>query len=213
MKNIIYDLTLSLDENTVVFPGDPIFKRTCIQSIDNESNFNLSKIEMGNHTGTHIDFPVHVIPGGKNSSDYDMNELIDNGIIVHVPEDMSTITRSFVNNNVNKKYRIVFFQTKASGNCQKRSLNENYVHIELGAAEALLERSVCIVGIDSMSVDAYQDANLPTHQFLLSNNILIVENLNLENIVPGDYKIFLAPLKVTGMDGLPTRVFAQRQFG
>ena len=47
------------------WPGDPpvIIKST--HSIANGDDANVSKIDMGSHTGTHMDAPYHFIRGGK----------------------------------------------------------------------------------------------------------------------------------------------------
>jgi kynurenine formamidase len=42
---------------------------------------------MSNHLGTHIDYPSHIIKNGKNSSDYDINYLIGNSIIIEISHD------------------------------------------------------------------------------------------------------------------------------
>jgi arylformamidase len=60
-----------------------------------------------------------------------------------------------------------------------------------------------------MSIDRYEDKHLPVHKLLLSNDVLIVEGLELNNIPPGRYEIYIMPLNVHGMDGLPARVVAQ----
>lgn len=64
-KKKYYDLTTKISEKTVVYPGDPVFKSVNICSIKNGSKYSLCQMHLGNHTGTHIDFPAHVIEGGK----------------------------------------------------------------------------------------------------------------------------------------------------
>jgi arylformamidase len=63
------------------------------------------------------------------------------------------------------------------------------------------------VGIDYLSVDPHA-SDLPVHKILLDNNVLIVENLNLTPISQGIYQVFIVPLNIPNMDGLPVRVFA-----
>lgn len=67
-----------------------------------------------------------------------------------------------------------------------------------------------VVGIDYISVDRYDAEELPVHHILLSNDVLIVENLELKDIDPGRCKLFVMPLNVPEMDGLPARVVMSR---
>jgi kynurenine formamidase len=50
-------------------------------------------MQMCNHAGTHIDFPSHVIKDGKTSSDVELGYLIGTGLIVHVPDHFSSISK------------------------------------------------------------------------------------------------------------------------
>jgi arylformamidase len=63
----LYDLTKELNSNTIVFPGDPCFQSETISDIGINSNVTLQKLQFCNHSGTHIDFPSHVIKNGKSS--------------------------------------------------------------------------------------------------------------------------------------------------
>lgn len=61
-----------------------------------------------------------------------------------------------------------------------------------------------------MSVDRLEAEDLPVHKILLSNEILIVEGLNLKNAPEGPAEIFIAPLKISDIDGAPCRVFMKK---
>ena len=56
-----------------------------------------------------------------------------------------------------------------------------------------------------MSVDAHDQAALQIHNILLKNEILILENLNLKEVSEGNYHLYVLPLKIENMDGLPVR--------
>lgn len=208
--NTYLDLTAPITEKTVIFPGDPVFSKKSISSIGGDSYFNLAEISLGNHTGTHIDFPAHVKSGGKVSSDYSIDNLIGDGIIIEIPADAISITRSFIMEQPILKDDVVFFKTKNSFLSKQDKFTEQYVYIEPDAAQALLEKKVKMVGIDYISVDRLSAENLPVHKILLSNDILIVENLELAKASAGRAKFFVMPLKVPQMDGLPTRVVMAR---
>lgn len=207
--NYIYDLTRPISEHTPVFPGDPIFQKEKVSSIDEGCCFNLFKITMGNHTGTHIDFPAHVIYSGKTSSNYNIHDLIGDGIIIEVPVTMNSITSAFIQQQKIKKNDFVLFKTEKS-DVDYMQFNEKFVFIEPDAAALLLRKRVRLIGTDAISVDSYHAEHLPVHHLFLSNDVLIVESLNFVNINPGRCHLTIAPLNIRDMDGLPARVLMSR---
>ena len=207
LPSVHHDLTAPITEHTVVFPGDPEYKSENVCELAT-SPFKLCHLHFGNHTGTHIDFPAHVIQGGKTSSDYQINDLIGAGIIIEVPQTEKSITKDFVSKQPILAKDFVFFKTANTALSKQGKFTEKYVYIEPDAAEELLKKEVRIVGIDYISVDQYSAEHLPVHQSLLSNNVLIVEGLELNKAPIGRCKIFIMPLNIPNMDGLPARVTA-----
>ena len=91
-----YDLTAEISASTVVFPGDPIYKAEDVSSISKGAQYHLCHLHLGNHTGTHVDFPAHVLGGGKTSSDYSIDKLIGSCLIIEVPEQDRSISKAFI---------------------------------------------------------------------------------------------------------------------
>ncbi|MDR3442954.1 MAG: cyclase family protein [Legionella sp.] len=205
-----YDLTAPITPNTVVYPGDPRFSTEIVVSLESGAPFHLCHMHLGNHTGTHIDFPAHVIKGGKTSSDFPIQDLIDSGLIIEVPDTEKAITKVFVESQQSiVQNDVVFFKTANSKLSKQEQFTAQYVYIEPAAAEALINRGVKIVGIDYISVDSYEAEALPVHHLFLSNNILIVEGLELNGISEGRYEMYIMPNNIPDMDGLPVRVIAK----
>jgi arylformamidase len=204
-----YDLTVSISENLATFPGDPCYRAEQVSSLEEGSHFHLNKLFLGNHTGTHVDFPSHVIKDGKTSSDFPIASLIGSGLIIEVPEQDISVTKHFVKNLPILKNDFVFFKTANSKISKHEPFTDKYVYIEPDAAEELLMKGVKIVGIDYISVDKHESEDLPVHKCLLSNDVLIVEGLELNNVPLGRCKIYIMPMKINNMDGLPARVIAK----
>jgi arylformamidase len=206
---MFYDLTAEISPDLVAFPGDPHYCTEIVSSLEAGQTFNLCHMHLGNHTGTHVDFPAHTIVGGKTSSDFALEYLSGPGIIIKVPLEERSITRSVVLSQPIRANDIVFFKTANSQKSKRDPFTEKYVYIEPDAAEELLLKGVKIVGIDYISVDKYEDEDLSVHNALLSKEILIVEGLELKDIPEGRYDIFVVPLNIPDMGGLPARVFAK----
>lgn len=209
-KTQYYDLTAPITPNTVVYPGDPRFSTEAVASLESGSQFHLCHMHLGNHTGTHIDFPAHVVKGGKTSSDFPIQDLIGSGLIIEVPDTERCITKTFIESQQSIiRNDFVFFKTANSKLSKQAEFTEKYVYIEPEAAEELIHKGVKIIGIDYISVDSYEAEDLPVHQSFLSNDILIVEGLELNGVPVGRCKIYIMPNNIPDMDGLPARVIAK----
>lgn len=208
---MIHDLTTLINTSMVVYPGDPAYRSSVVCSLELGHTFNLHEEHLGNHTGTHIDFPAHVIPGGKTSDDFELCSLMGEGIIVEAPQDQASISASFIESLNIKKNDIVFFKTTNSNLSKHQPYTDQYVYLEKEAAQALINKGVRIVGIDYISIDGPHEHHLPTHHIILSHDILIVEGLELVNAPLGRCKIIIAPLKIEAKDGLPARVFCETE--
>ncbi|MFN3233870.1 MAG: cyclase family protein [Gammaproteobacteria bacterium] len=138
------DLTAAITSKTVVFPGDPTFEARQVSSIGGKSFFNLSEMRMCNHMETHIDFPAHVLKQGKTSSDYSIQDIIGDGIILELPLTKKTISKSFVDKQNILENDFVFFKTSNSNLSKHENLSDSYVYIEPDAAIALLEKK-CVL--------------------------------------------------------------------
>ncbi len=147
--------------------------------------------------------------GGKTSSDYPLDRLIGSCLIIQVPNDEKSISKEFIEKQNIIHNDFVFFKTSNTTLSKKGNFTERYVFIEPDAAEELLRKKVSVVGIDYISVDRYESESLPVHNILLSNDILIVEGLELNNVPNGRCKVYIMPINVKNMDGLPARVIAK----
>lgn len=204
-----FDLTATISEKTVVFPGDPTYTAEDVCSLTTGSQYNLCQMHLGNHTGTHVDFPAHVLKGGKTSSDYSIDRLIGSCLIIQVPDEEKSVSKEFIARQNIIRNDFVFFKTSNSNLSKQADFTERYVFIEPEAAEELLRKNVRVVGIDYISVDRYESESLPVHKNLLSNDVLIVEGLELNNVPLGRCKVYIMPINIQNMDGLPARVIAK----
>ena len=84
------------------------------------------------------------------------------------------------------------------------SFYKPYVAIEPEAAQWLVDFGLKLVGVDYLSVAAF-DNPVPTHKILLGAGVIPVEGLNLSQITPGTYQLVCLPIKIQGSDGAPVR--------
>ena len=62
-----------------------------------------------------------------------------------------------------------------------------------------------LVGTDAPSVDPYDSADLPAHRALAEAGVAILENLLLDHVPPGPYRLLALPLRLEDADASPVR--------
>jgi arylformamidase len=84
------------------------------------------------------------------------------------------------------------------------AFQDDYVALTAEAAEWVVDQGIALVGVDYLSVQGFTDGPA-THEILLSNEVIIVEGLNLSDVDRGTYDLYCLPLRIVGADGAPAR--------
>ena len=82
-------------------------------------------------------------------------------------------------------------------------MQQPYLHADIGPL--LLERGVRLIGIDTPSVDPETSKTVSAHHSLYENGVMILENIVLSAVEPGDYELIALPLPLKDGDGSPVR--------
>jgi arylformamidase len=198
---MIIDLSVSLDEETPIYPGDPPFSASQKGSIESTDCVD-HEFRMGNHVGTHIDAPAHVMAGGKAIDAFSIERYIGQGRIIDV-SDNNFDREKFADVSTGE---IVILHTGMSEKYHQESYFKEYPTMPADVARLLVDRKVKMVAVDSCSVDQF--GSFINHELLLRGDVLIAENLaNTEKLLGKDFKIYALPLKLK-LDGSPARVIA-----
>jgi arylformamidase len=204
-----YDITLTISPKLVVWPSDLPVELKRVEKIEEGSIANVTRMNISVHTGTHIDAPYHFINNGDTVENVSLNLLIGRAYVLHIPDESPSITKELIeNSSIPPRTKRVLFRTKNSKHWEKEShttFDKKYVALEPDAAELLIKRGVKLIGVDYLSVAAFDDV-APTHKILLSSEIIIVEGLDLSEVSQGRYTLYCLPLKLAGADGAPARV-------
>jgi arylformamidase len=156
-------------------------------------------IEMSLHTGTHIDYPLHMIKNGKVSDRRILDGLIGPAKVIECHQEV--IDEAFIDDSDIQKGDVVLFKTR---NSLVETFDFEFVYVSESAAKRLVEIGVKGVGLDALGIERAQE-NHPTHKQLLSQDIFIIEGLRLKDIVPKTYQMICLPLKIEGVEALPVR--------
>lgn len=203
----IYDVTLTISPELVVWPGDPDVVAERVQKLEDGDIANVTRIAMSAHTGTHVDAPFHFLAKGKTVENLSLKLLTGRAYVVHIP-DADLITKEVIEEaGIPPRTRRVLFKTRNSKHWAKKNhkaFNTNFVALAPDAAETLIQRGVKLVGVDYLSVAPFEEP-VETHTVLLKAGVVIVEGLDLSQVDPGRYNFYCLPLKIAGADGAPAR--------
>jgi arylformamidase len=189
------DISVPIRSGMVSFPGDPAIAMSLPISIRAGDVCNVSRLDFGVHSGTHVDAPVHFVDGAAGADALPLDVLVGPCVVVD-GLDVAAVPGG--------AERVLFMS--ANGRLwDLDEFSEDYVKLDGAAARALVERGVRLVGIDYLSIGDEE-----VHHVLLEAGVVCVEGLDLRAVEPGGYRLLCAPLKLVGSDGAPARVLLLR---
>lgn len=203
------DISVPLKSGMVHWPGDPgvLIKR--VKDMERDG-VNVSRIAMGAHTGTHMDAPAHFISGGKGIDQIPIPAIVGRARVIEIRNHQTIRPEELRSARIRRGERILL-KTGNSARCWATpSFVRDFISLSIEAANFLAERKVSTVGIDYLSVGAFQGDGPETHRILLGAGIWIIEGLDLSKVEPGDYDLVCLPLKIDGGDGSPARAILKR---
>jgi arylformamidase len=199
------DVSVTLRTGMVSWPGDPPVRISHVKDMEKGDPRTVSLLEMGAHTGTHMDAPAHFVRGGRGINTMPLGAAIGSARVITIRDRESIKQEELARHRIRRGERILF-KTYNSERCwETDTFVEDFVYISAAAARYLVERQVRLVGIDYLSVGGFYADGVDTHQALLKAGIWLVEGLNLKKVRAGKYQFICLPLKIDGGDGAPAR--------
>jgi arylformamidase len=205
------DISVPLVAGMPVFSGDPTFSIELAASIAAGGLANISRLDMGAHTGTHFDAPAHFIDGAATSDTMPLSVGIGPAWVVDARGPQGTITaRDMVAMEIPPGETRLLFRTRNSDLWGSDGFSDAFVGIDESAARFLVERGTTLVGADYLSIAPFGDP-APTHRVLLGGGTWILEGLDLRRVEPGPVDLLCLPLRLVGSDGAPARALVRRR--
>src|SRR5689334_20872646 len=110
----IYDVTVPISNELPTCPDDPSVQLTVWRSVSSGDAANVSMLNFGAHTGTHVDAPAHFIEGAVKVEELPLEVLIGDAQVIEVPDDLRAINEEFVLANCPPGRTRVLFKTRNS---------------------------------------------------------------------------------------------------
>lgn len=186
----IYDISQEVF-SCVVYPGDPTPECKRENSIKDGDGYNLTSFSMCAHNGTHVDAPFHFIDSGYSVEKIPLESCIGPCYVSFQKGEISADDAKDI-------------ITKAGENFSKRILIKGDATLSQEGAKVFANCKVLLVASESQSVGPL-DSPAEVHKILLSENIVLLEGIRLDEVEQGHYFLSAQPLNLKDSDGSPCR--------
>lgn len=208
----LLDLTHTIRTEMPVFPGgeQPAFSRVGDYEPD---GFREMRLQLTTHTGTHMDAPAHVIPGGETLDRIPAERFLGRALKIDCRDlkEGEAISPERIRRygTAAEEAEFLLFCLGWDARWGTEEYFGDYPCLDADA-EALLERGGYKgIGFDGPGPDPVWDESLPRHKGLLKAGLLLIENLkDLSRCPEGPFWFGCFPLKAEGSDGAPVRAMA-----
>jgi arylformamidase len=201
----LYDITLPIHEDMIAYPGNPPIRLTPHSRIAHGDDANVIEISLGSHTGTHLDAAHHFVDGGQRVDELPLDRLIGPALVVELPSDVTAIGEEELRSAGIDGAKRVLLKTRNGELLGRDTFDEGFAHLTGHGAEYLVRSGVELVGIDYLSIEAFDADEPQAHRTLLEREVIVVEGVDLRDVPPGRYELICLPIKVAGADGAPLR--------
>lgn len=203
----VHPKTLMMD--FVTHAGSAVkYKKPCV-------GYATKLLIISDHLGTHVDAPVHFVPGKDTIESTQLEKLIGEAVVIDVsgkpldrPISGDMLQEACQRQEIEVREGDIVLLHAWKGEWGGEGFHECRALADSGV-DWLMERKVKTVGIDLSILDDHLDWSRPAHMKLLGHDIPILENLtNLDLLVNKRFTFIGLPLKIKGATGSPIRAVA-----
>lgn len=218
----LVDLSHTLQEGIPAWPTHARFGHILYESYELGDVARQYALSMGEHTGTHIDAPLHFIPGGPahyGTDEIPLDRLVGRAVVIPAAElePRGCLSADQIRSweekhgSIRSQDKVLIrygWDYKWARGPRGQAFLKDWPGLGRSAAEYLVEKGASLVGCDTLAVDVFGSEENPAHHVLLGSEIYVVENLKNLDRLPA-FCLFMAfPLKIKGGSGSPVRAIA-----
>jgi len=221
----VMDMTHTYDAEFPTYFGAPgISEEQKFNFADN--GFNLKVLTINEHTGTHIDAPLHFSADGASVDEIPVNNLVaplcvidiaaraaDNADAQVTPDDIKAWVAA--NGDIPDNACVAMHSGWASHVASDKFRGfdgeaQHFPGFHVDAVKMLMEETGAMsIGVDTLSLDFGKSADFATHYAWLPSGRFGIENLlNLDKVPAAGATLIVGAPKHRGGTGGPSRIFA-----
>ena len=180
-----------------VWPGDPEPQTERLCDMYKGDLYNLTKLSMCAHNGTHVDAPLHFIADGKSIDQLPLEPFVGDCYVARHDGD------------VKAEHAAQILKEAAKADASQRILIAGKATVTAEAAEVFAQAGILLIGNESQTVGP-ENAPMHVHRILLGAGVVLLEGIVLTDVKPGKYFLNAAPLNFSGCEGSPCRAILIR---
>lgn len=201
----IRDITSALRTGFPVWPSHAPVGLRIDKSHENGDGVQITHLDFGAHTATHLDAPRHFIPGGGLVTGLDLRVLLGPCTVLR-PTGPGPIGVEYFRQAAlpDPARRILLAFEHNEGKLDRPEFFPDYAAIDEEAAHWLVERGMRLIGTNYLSIGPFHGGNPEVHRALLGPETIIVEGLDLRDVPEGEHTLACLPILLPS-DGAPCR--------
>lgn len=204
------DISQPLQNGIAEWPGDTPFSYEVRFAKMDTGSVNIGKMTTSMHMGTHIDAPFHFDDNGLKVHDLPIDLYIGRALVIDVTGVEYVGRAELESIDFGGAERILL---KTGSRPDANVFPQKFTVLRADIGPLLKERGVRLIGIDTPSVDPEESKLMEAHHALNDNGVMILENIVLTAVEPGDYELIALPLPLRDGDGSPVRAVLRRYYG
>ncbi len=198
----LYDLSPAVSPRLQVWPGDTAPSREVLLDMHRGDNLTLSTVRTTVHAGAHADAPSHYGREAPTIEAADLSVYLGTCVVVRV--DARPATRiGPASLPADLRAERVLIATGTFPDPER--FDTRFAALDPALVDWLADRGTRLVGVDTPSVDLFDDPALLAHGRCLARGVAILEGLVLDAVPAGRYELIALPLKLEGFDASPVR--------
>jgi len=198
----LWDISPPVHAGSPVFPGDAPYHQTWGATLSADCPVNVATLTLSPHTGAHADAPLHYSPDGAAVGALDLAPYLGPCRVIHAIGCGPLVQWQHLAHALVGLPPRVLVRTYAQS---PTGWDPDLSAFAPETVSRLADAGVCLVGIDTASIDPADSKTLPSHQVIRQRDMRVLENLVLDAVPEGDYELIALPLKLMTADASPVR--------
>lgn len=199
----IIDISVPISNRLPQYPGDPQVRVEPALLLEQGDGATVSRITLGDHSGTHLDAPGHQLPGGAALDAVPLSLLMGRALVADVRGEAEIGAEQLRKLPLRGEERLLL-KTDNSLLWELPGFQPGYAALSADGADYLVRCGMRLVGIDYLSIEKF-GGDGSVHRTLLKNGMIILEGLDLSAVSAGVYELICLPLRMAGGYGAPAR--------
>ncbi|MDD2320691.1 MAG: cyclase family protein, partial [Geobacteraceae bacterium] len=163
----IFDISVPLAAGLPTWPGDPCFQLEPVLLLEQGDEARVARLTLGDHSGTHLDAPAHMLADGSNLDSFSPSLLMGPALVA----DLRGVTEIGVQELAGLPLAGVerlLLKTDNSRLWDRAEFCREFVALSAAGAELLVSKGIRLVGIEFLSIERF-GGDGSVHHILLGN--------------------------------------------